>query len=113
MDNVLVKIVRLVEDGQPPFVECEFEDATGCRHTFLDKEPIFTAISPQRLPQIGFIRCEVLQRWTDSKGQELARISTMRPDGVESTTGLTEFTVFSDSVFQGTWQDGSLSMLLK
>jgi hypothetical protein len=65
MNNVLVRILRLVEDGQPPILECELEDAAGRRHTFVDKEPIFAVKSPTGYPQVGFIRCEVLKTWKD------------------------------------------------
>ena len=113
MKNILVRIVRLIEDGQPPLLECELEDGAGSRHTFVEKEPIFTVRSPSGYPQIGFIRCEVLQRWKDPDGRELVRVTTLRPDAVESTAGATEFTLFSDSILDGTWNDGSLTVPLK
>ena len=83
---------------QPPIVEAEFFDSDGRRQTFVDKEAIFTADwldASSEYPQPGVIRCEALARWRDSEDRELVRITTARPDGVESTEGLSEFVVLS------------------
>jgi hypothetical protein len=114
MSNLIVRILRLVEDGQPPVVQSDFTDAAGQTHTFVDKEPIFTEKDyPVRsLPQIGFVRCEVLERWKDSRGKDLVRITTSTPDCVESTDGLTEFVVTADSLSEGTWNATSLTVPL-
>lgn len=40
--NLVVSIIRFVDDTQPGVVACEFEDAEGRRHTVIDKVPIFT-----------------------------------------------------------------------
>jgi hypothetical protein len=114
MSNLLVRVVRLVEDGQPPVVQVEFMDGAGQSHTFVDKEPIFIEKDYQShsFPRIAFVRCEVLEKWQDSRGQDLARITTSRPDGVESTDGLTEFVVTADSLFEGTWDGTSLTIPL-
>jgi hypothetical protein len=105
MYNLLVQIVRLVEDYQPPIVESQFEDAEGTRHAVVDKAPVLGGDytnAPSRYPQVGFARCEVLARWRDSDGRDLVRITIDRPDGLESTRGLSEFVVLSTSVFEGT-----------
>jgi hypothetical protein len=96
MHSFAVQIVRFVDSHQPGWVACEFVDAAGCCHTLIDKVPIFTAEvldETSRYPKIGTVRCEVLQRWHDADGRELARVSTARPWNVESTEKLTEFTV--------------------
>jgi hypothetical protein len=98
MENLSVQIVRFVEEYQPPIVESEFYDADGHRHTFVEKVAIFTSewLRPDSIyPQPGGIRCEIVARWQDSRGRELVRISTERPDGVESTQGLSQFVVVS------------------
>jgi hypothetical protein len=114
MSNLVIRIVRLIEDGQPRVVQTEFMDVTGQMHTFIDKEPIFTEKdSPSNsFPLIGFLRCEVLERWQDSRGQQIAKITTARPDGLVSTDGLTEFVVSVDSLFEGTWDGTSLTIPL-
>ncbi len=37
-----VEITRYVDDHQPGFIQCEFVDAVGQRHTMVDKVPMFT-----------------------------------------------------------------------
>ena len=49
-------------------------------------------------PQPGVIGCEVLAQWRDSSGTELVRVTTERPDAIESTEGLSEFIVSSGQV---------------
>jgi hypothetical protein len=101
MHYLSVQIVRIVDESQPGWVACEFTDAEGRRHTFEDKVPLFseeTLLAKLSLPRPGIVRCEELQRWRDAKGRELVRVSTSRPDGMESTEGLSEFTVLAKAV---------------
>jgi hypothetical protein len=96
-----VEIVRFVDKHQPGFVECELVDAEGRKHKFMDKVPIFTAQdldSSSAYPQSGSVRCEVLAEWRDPAGRALSQISTIRPDDVESSEGLSEFIVLSQQV---------------
>ena len=53
---------------------------------------------PARARKPGVIGCEVLAQWRDSSGTELVRVTTERPDGIESTEGLSEFIVSSGQV---------------
>ena len=101
MERLAVQIVKFVDDVQPGVVACEFSDASGRRHTLIDKVPIFSnelLNSLSKYPQDGLVRCEVLSRWRNPDGRELLRISIARPDSVESTEGLAEFVVFSSQV---------------
>ena len=96
--NLSVEIVRFVDNWQPGWVACEFLDAENNRHTLVDKVPMFTdelLASKSAYPRPGAVRCEVLQRWQDVRGRELARVSTERPDTVESAEGRSQFVVFS------------------
>jgi hypothetical protein len=101
MSCIRVTIVRFVVEQQPGFVETEFADANGTVHTLVDKVPVF---SPEDLwsdsvyPQPGFARCEVLARSQDSHGRNLASVSIAKPDGLESTTGLSEFVVIESQI---------------
>lgn len=99
--ELAVQTVRFVDDAFPGFVACEFIDASGRRHTLIDKVPIFSIEvldSSTKYPQGGVVRCEVLSWWRDHGDKELLRISIARPDGVESTDGVSEFVVFSSQV---------------
>ena len=101
MDQLIVQIVRFVDDGFPGWVACEFEDAVGRRHTLIDKWPIFTDAMLDETdvyPQMGVVRCQVVTRWKDAHGRELLRVSTAKPDDIASTDGLTEFVVLSSQV---------------
>jgi hypothetical protein len=96
MYNLAIQIVRFVDGGFPGWVECELIDAAGRRHIIKDKVPIFTVQSLEadsEYPVEGSLPCEVLERFRDGRGQELVRVSTEVPCHVESTEGLTEFTV--------------------
>jgi hypothetical protein len=101
MYNLAVKIVRFVDDHQPGWVASEFVDAEGRRHSVVDKVPVlgFDYLdASSKYPQSSSARCEVLERWRDGLGRELARISLASPDGIETTEGLTEFVVLSTQI---------------
>ena len=101
MAQLAVQIARFVDDSQPGWVACEFEDAEGRRHTLVDKVPIFAdriLNASSVYPQTGSARCEIFRRWKDRGARELVHISTARPDGIESTEGLSEFVVLSSQV---------------
>jgi hypothetical protein len=91
-----VQIDRFVDDRFPGWVECNFLDANSVRHSIIDKYPQFTAEmldATSAYPQLGKAPCEVLERWRDSQGRELARITLARPGGMESKEGKSEFVV--------------------
>jgi hypothetical protein len=101
MERLSVAIMRFVDDYQPGVVMCQFADAEDRLHTFIDKAPMFSSElldAASVYPQSGITRCEVLTRWRDQRGRELVRISTARPDAIESTEGLSEFVVLSTQV---------------
>jgi len=100
MPSLRVSIIRFINEDQPGFVECEFTDANGTVHTLADKVPIFSLEalwSDSIYPQPEFARCEVLARSQDSRGQ-LARVTIARPDGLESSGGLSEFVVLESQL---------------
>lgn len=91
--NLAIQIVRFVDDRFPGWVECQFADATGRVHTFVDKYPLFTAQmldAHSQYPRSGEVQCEILSRSPDARGRELVRIWM---PGIESTEGLSEFVV--------------------
>jgi hypothetical protein len=102
MRCLVVEIVRFADEHQPGWVECEFVDANGRKHTVVEKVPIIASeedLGPRSAyPQPGVIRCEVMRRWTDDQGRELARVSTEQPDWVETIEGASEFEVFASQL---------------
>jgi len=96
MHNVTVRIVRFVDSSFPGWVECELVDVAGRCHILKDKVPIFTVEdldAESKYPMRGFVACEVVERYQNKKGQEFVRVSTIKPYHIESTEGLSEFTV--------------------
>jgi hypothetical protein len=92
--GIAVQIVRFLDDRFPGWVACEFVDANSLRHVLIDKYPVFTDAlldASSTYPQTGSAPCEVLDRWQDSRGHDLVRVTIARPWGMESTEGLSEF----------------------
>jgi hypothetical protein len=101
IQNLAVSITGMVDEQQPGWVACIFSDAAGKEHKIVDKVPIFyegLLDASSQYPIDGYLRCEVLAAWHDSEGRELKRISTVRPDDVESTEKLSEFVVLSKQI---------------
>jgi hypothetical protein len=101
--DLAVEIVRFVDDYQPGIVVCELVDATGRRHTVIEKVPVVSIQEPNansEYPQPGVARCTVLSRWRDAREQNLIRISTAEPDGIESSEGLSEFVVLQTQILE-------------
>lgn len=96
--EIAVQIVRFVDDHQPGWAECELLDADLHKHSFVDKIPGFSLElldANSTYPRPGRIACEVVARWKDVHGRDLARVTTARPRSIESTDGLSEFIVFA------------------
>lgn len=95
MKDLPVKIVRFVQEHQPPIVEAQFYDSTGRLHAFVDKSAIFTTDwdleASSTYPQPGVIRCDELGRYQSRDGLEVVRVRTE----VESTEGISEFVVLA------------------
>ena len=93
---ISVQIVRFVDIHQPGWLECEFVDAAGRRHSIIEKVPVLTSESldaDSKYPTLGRVPCEVLRRCQDEGGRELLCVSTARPADIETKEGLSEFTV--------------------
>jgi hypothetical protein len=101
MPTLLVEITRFVDEYQPGFVECVFVDAFDRSHFIVEKAPVISTEdlwSTSSYPRPGEVACEVVAEWLDEAGQSLVRVNTDRPWGIESTTGASEFVVFSHQV---------------
>jgi len=101
MEELMVQIVRFVDDAFPGFVECQFCDAHGRFHSFIEKVPVVSnemLDSGSTYPRRATARCTILSRGVDKTGREIVRISTTTPDCIESTEGLSEFEVPADAV---------------
>jgi hypothetical protein len=71
-------------------------DATGRPHSIVEKIPVVTREdldADSKYPRPGTVRCEILKRYQDDKGQDLVCVTTNRPFSVQTTEGLSEFTV--------------------
>jgi hypothetical protein len=81
-------------------------DATGRQHSIIEKIPVVTAEdldADSEYPKPGSVRCEILKRYQNDKGQDLVSITTNRPFSVETVEGLSEFT--ASAVLISAWDD--------
>jgi hypothetical protein len=84
-------------------VECVLVDALGHTHLFVEKTPVVSTenlLTNSSFPRLGAIDCEIEDEVKDSAIQSMARVSTVRPWGIESTTGATHFVVFLSQLVQ-------------
>lgn len=91
MASVQVAITKEIDDHVPGWVECELIDIDGKLHVFREKTPIVDSGEGEAgadYPRLGAIRCTVIEI-----GSETAIIDTEFPDGVESISGQTRFSV--------------------
>jgi hypothetical protein len=96
MYDIAVRILRFVDGSFPGWVESELVDANGRRHIFIEKVPVVTledSRADSECPVPGIIRCEILRKYSDENGRELVCVSTAKPWSIESTEGLSEFTI--------------------
>jgi hypothetical protein len=77
MTCLRVDIVGFADESFPGFVHCDFIDASGNRHTFIEKIPVVTTQnlwSDSTYPQPGMMPCERVERLHDGEGSALARV---------------------------------------
>jgi len=101
IDALLVTIERIVDDDFPGWVECVLHDSDENTHRFVEKMPVVGSANLSldgTFPQPGYIACVVEDEWTDVRGRQLVRVCTIKPWGIESTTGETNFTVLPDQI---------------
>jgi hypothetical protein len=99
MKELVIQIVRCVDDKhQPGWLECEFMDVEGRRHTLVDKVPVFSGApldNNSKYPRMGGVACEILNTQHDPLGRELVHITIDKPYHLESTEKLSEFVVLA------------------
>jgi CubicO group peptidase (beta-lactamase class C family) len=101
MPTLSIQITRYVDEHFPGFVECIIVDAFGMTHTFIEKAPVVSAenlSAASTYPCNGEIACEVRKQWQDAAGLAFSIVHTGSPWGIESTSGETEFIVFSSQI---------------
>ncbi|MCP1626873.1 hypothetical protein [Pseudomonas nitroreducens] len=87
MPSLLVEIVRYTEECFPGWAECRLIDACGRDWRFLKpRASLRTGSADDRLPAVGRIDCEVLERLDGS-----ALVSTAQPRGIRSLDGENRF----------------------
>lgn len=95
MYNIKVQLLRIVDFSDfPGWVEFNLIDAWGNSHLFCDKIPVVTCENidlDSSFPRDGFLRCELLEEWTDDKGRKIVTVSTENPDHVDSVDGVNKF----------------------
>ncbi len=109
MVGVRVVIRRYVSDEpQPGIVACEFSDAQGRSHHFVEKTAVVSAEylgADTGYPRPRVIACAVVSRGRGGGG-EVVTVDTERPWGVASAEGVTRFEVAADSLVEWEYGDG-------
>ena len=86
----------LSDEPQPGWVEYQLTDADGVTWSFFDK-PIhggWEAMGPTaNYPIPSSFDCEIVRRETNDQGDALIVISTLNPNGLETSDGRSEFRV--------------------
>lgn len=78
MTCLRVDIVGFADESFPGLVHCDFADANGNRHKFIEKIPVVTTQdlwSDSTYPQPGLMPCERVECLEDGKGRALACVS--------------------------------------
>ena len=97
---VTVQLTKLVDDGNPPAVECRLTDSNGQTHIFIEKITLVSLLDdlPEAGGATGSICCQVLSSWQDDEGRRLTKVNTELPWHVTSLDGVSEFTVLSSQI---------------
>lgn len=95
MVAVKVKILKIIDNSFPIFVECVLVDLNGERHYFHDKLSVFSIEDSVQYPCFGELRCQITQYKRNT-----VVIETLLPDDIESITGKYRFEVYRNQVFQ-------------
>ena len=77
--------VGFADESFPGFAHCDFTDANGNRHTFLEKIPVVTTKdlwTDSTYPQPGMLPCERVECLHDGAGRALALVS-INPMGAD------------------------------
>lgn len=93
MSEIKIQILRIIDTHQPGFVECQFTDAWGVIHVVIEKIPVVSwenLWTDSEFPTYGAIRCEIIKEYIEDE-KKFIKVSTEKPDGVETTNGLHEF----------------------
>jgi len=101
MKAIKIKITRFVDDHQPGFVECKFNDAFGKEHIVIEKVPIVIneyLNENSSYPQDGVIACIILKTWQDDKQRKIVTVTISEPIYNTSEERLTEFDLLEDQL---------------
>lgn len=97
MYAVKVSVNKVIDYGQPYWVECELTDAYGVKHLIHEKLPVVTQYynDDVDLPIDGLVYCEIV-KWENDR----VTINTENPIGIESVNGETVFTVLESQIVE-------------
>jgi hypothetical protein len=103
MIGIRATITRYIsDDPQPGIVECEFVDAFGHKHTFIEKTAIVSTEqidSTSTYPRQCVIDCEIIERYRKD-AFDIVLVNTEKPWGIESTIGLYSFEVLPSQLVE-------------
>jgi len=105
MKFLSVHIVQFVDDSQPGWVRCTFNDIHGKQWSIVEKVPIVTADwldIKSRYPQRGVIPCQIMEEHIDQANIKVLTIDIGIPLAIETEDGQTRFEVFADQIIEET-----------
>ncbi len=100
MKAIKVKITRFISNNQLGFIECKFYDAFNNEHIIEDKIPVITnknIDAYSKYPIDETISCEILDE-RNQDGKVIITASTLKPWGLETTMGISEFELLTDQI---------------
>lgn len=101
MHEIKISIYEFIDSHQPGWVRCKLKDSNGKEWEFNEKIPVVSLndLSKEDIyPKDGAIRGEIVKSWKNETGLELVRVTTKKPDDVESIDGENEFDLFASQI---------------
>jgi 3-dehydroquinate dehydratase len=101
MKYLKIKIVKYVDDSQPGWVKCVFEDVQERQWSFVEKAPIVTSQQighGDNYPLDGEVECSLISEFTDSNNNKIVTIDLSSPLGIEAENGQSKFNVFESQI---------------
>lgn len=101
MNALKIKIIELVDDWQPGWVKCTFQDINKKEWVIVDKIPVITnkdLDKNSQYPIDEIIECKILNQSVSTTGEIMMTIDLSQPWGISEEGGQTVFQVSSSQL---------------
>ena len=99
MHAIKLKITEFIDDWQPGWVECHFNDAWGKEHIIREKAPVVSGeylAADSLYPGDGFAAFELLGTRKDENGRLFFTDTRGKPWSIETIESLFQFYILED-----------------